>query len=396
MWDFVSVMADYIWNEDGSYDKTILTTLADLEDSDIFEHQNAEGKTLARTVLNFVNGRGELSIEDAKRFKVIMQERVPENIENLLNRALDIPEDEFGASFVPQRFNFAINRIFARIGANLNKGYLESFLERQFQESDTKHTFISFNYDLVLEQCIQRQKGLGWDVKLGYGFEVERLITPEGAAEHMLQFGGTGGAFRLLKSHELKPCSADRQDVKVLKPHGSLNWLLGFKENYHFIDATPIFCLNYDGSIAYYPDFSCQHIQLKDEIGFDLSEESVWTGAALYLIPPADTKTRDLKLVKTIRSQEEEAYQTADEVYVIGWSLPPTDLEQVEIIERTIQLRTDSIKRLILINYKADSAYYDRIANLFRLDQRRLVICDDGFSEYKPGTNSSYECLLPL
>jgi hypothetical protein len=119
MWDFVSVMADYIWNEDGSYDKTVLTTLADLEDSDIFEHQNAEGKTLARTVLNLVNGRGELSIEDAKRFQMIMQERVPENIENLLNRALEKGEDEFGESFIPQRFNFAINRMFARIGANL-------------------------------------------------------------------------------------------------------------------------------------------------------------------------------------------------------------------------------------------------------------------------------------
>jgi hypothetical protein len=164
-------------------------------------------------------------------------------------------------------------------------------LERQFQESDTKHTFISFNYDLVLEHCIQHQKGLGWDVKLGYGFEVERLITPEGAAEHMLQFGGAGGAFRLLKSHELKPCNGDQQHVKLL------------------IDATPIFCLTYDGLIAYYQEFSCQHIQLKDEIGFDLSDESVWTGAALYLIPPADTKTRDLKLVKNIRSQEEEAYQ---------------------------------------------------------------------------------------
>ncbi|HEX7772338.1 MAG TPA: hypothetical protein VF435_07940, partial [Pyrinomonadaceae bacterium] len=127
----------------------------------------------------------------------------------------------------------------------------------------------------------------------GYGFSVERFITPVGAAEHMKHFGGAGGAFRFLKSNQLNPSGTEIEHVKVLKPHGSLNWLLGFKENYHFIDAVPILTLDCDGSIAYYPDFSCQHIQLKDEIGFDLSENNVWTGAALYLIPPADSKIRD-------------------------------------------------------------------------------------------------------
>jgi hypothetical protein len=96
MWDFISVMADYIWERDGSYDKTILTTLADLEDSDTFEHSEAEGKELARRVLDFVNGKADLSVDDAKSFQKVMQTRPQENIERLLSRALEKGADEFG------------------------------------------------------------------------------------------------------------------------------------------------------------------------------------------------------------------------------------------------------------------------------------------------------------
>jgi hypothetical protein len=148
----------------------------------------------------------------------------------------------------------------------------------------------------------------------------------------------------------------------------SLNWLLGFKENYHFIDAVPILCLSPDRSIAYYPGFTCQHVQLKDEIGWDLSEESVWANGALYLIPPADSKIRDFEVVKSVRRQEEEAYQTADEVYVIGWSMPSTDSEQVEIIEESFKKRRKPIERVTVINYNAESNYFDRVGKICGVD----------------------------
>ncbi len=382
MWDFVSVMADYIWNSDGTYDKAILTTLAALEDTGVFEYSSVESKELARRVLDFVNGKAELSDDDAHKFQKLMQTRPEENIERLLNKALEKSANEFGSGFIPQRFNFAINRVFSRIGSNLNTPFLERFLEKQLELADTKHTFVSFNYDLIIESCIEKRSPLAWDVKSGYGFDVERFITPDGALEHMEQFNGAGGHFRLLRSNKLNSLGTSSDLIKILKPHGSLNWLLGFNENYHFMNATPVLCLTLDRSIGYYPSFCCQHIQLKDETGWNLSEKAVWPNASLYLIPAADTKIRDLDVVKRIREQEEEAYRMADEFYVIGWSMPTTDLEQVEIIRECVQKRNKPIERITIINYNADHIYFDRIRDIFGVDLLDLKISNGGFCEY--------------
>src|SRR5512132_2056296 len=123
-----------------------------------------------------------------------------------------------GPGFIPQRFNFAINKMFARIGSNMNTSCLECFLEEQLGLADTKHTFVTFNYDLMLESSIQKRGRISWDVKSGYGFNVERFITPEDTAEHMKQFDDAG-AFRLLRSNQLEPSCAGNEYINILKPH---------------------------------------------------------------------------------------------------------------------------------------------------------------------------------
>lgn len=50
MWDFVSVMAGYIYEDNGTYDRTILNTLAGLQNAGGFENTRAEWQTLARRV----------------------------------------------------------------------------------------------------------------------------------------------------------------------------------------------------------------------------------------------------------------------------------------------------------------------------------------------------------
>jgi len=61
---------------------------------------------------------------------------------------------------------------------------------------------------------------------------------------------------------------------------------------------------------------------------------------------------------------------------------PPTEVDQVEIVELSVQQRTDPIGRLTVVNHKADGSYYERIAKEFGIDKERLVICDGGFLEY--------------
>jgi len=264
----------------------------------------------------------------------------------------------------------------------VNRTILEQFLARQFELPDARHTFISFNYDLVLDSCVQTQGKLSWNVKAGYGFTVDRFITPLGAVEHMKQFEEQGGAFSMLSTNRLD-CAANVDAlVTILKPHGSLNWLLGFKENYNFLDAVPILCLEADQSITHYDRFDCQHLQLKDDIGGDLSEESVWSNAGPYLIPPTDSKSSNLQFVKGIRDQESQAYATADEVYVIGWSMPLTDRNQVELIRKCIEERRRPLERVVCINYKARTGYYDDVAQVFGVGDSQLVNHDSGFCQY--------------
>ena len=51
MTDFVSVMADYIYQDNGDLDRVILTTLAELENGGVFQNTKQDWKRLARRVV---------------------------------------------------------------------------------------------------------------------------------------------------------------------------------------------------------------------------------------------------------------------------------------------------------------------------------------------------------
>src|SRR5260370_27791010 len=93
--------------------------------------------------------------------------------------------------------------------------------------------------------------------------------------------GGTGGGFSLLDPHGAAVAgSAD--EVLVLKPHGSLNWLVPFEDNYKFTNDEPLLFLDGGGQIAYCSEFAIEHIthtQRSSEIAFD---------AGLFIVPPLD------------------------------------------------------------------------------------------------------------
>jgi hypothetical protein len=144
----------------------------------------------------------------------------------------------------------------------------------------------------------------------------------------------------------------------------------------------PILCLNADHSITHYDRFNCKHLQLKDDIDWDFSEGSVWPDAGLYLIPPTDSKSSNLQVLKGIRDQERQAYSTADEVYVIGWSMPSTDRDQVDFIRKCMEERTRPLERVVAINYQAPTAYYADLARVFDVPDSQLATHDTGFCRY--------------
>jgi len=84
--DVVSVMANYICEDNGKLDRVILTTLAELEIAGVFENTTDDWKKLAQRVeLSDRDTEADLSREEAEAFKKIMQERPEENIEGCFN-----------------------------------------------------------------------------------------------------------------------------------------------------------------------------------------------------------------------------------------------------------------------------------------------------------------------
>jgi hypothetical protein len=68
--DFVSVMADYIYQDNRELDRVILTTLAELENGGVFENTKEDWKSLARRVVVSDREREpDLTREEAEAFK---------------------------------------------------------------------------------------------------------------------------------------------------------------------------------------------------------------------------------------------------------------------------------------------------------------------------------------
>lgn len=147
MFDFISTSAEYV------YDDVILTTLAELENSDPYPY--AWVSTPARSLAPRLVGRNRTTNFAIRyEFARALRERPGESIEDLLDRTGG-GEANRSSHSADERFRYAIRRLFTIIGWDLEWSPLVLFLARQFGNADNTHTFVSFNYDLVLERGIQ-------------------------------------------------------------------------------------------------------------------------------------------------------------------------------------------------------------------------------------------------
>jgi hypothetical protein len=177
--DFISVMADYV------EDDVILTTLAHWEilENPPYRFRPPGMVDLARPLADST----DRSLERRAEFRRALKNRPAEGIEQLLEKALT--DRGRSAEVVPVRFRYGINRVFEIIGWDVNLSPLLLFLERQMALARS-HTFVSFNYDLVLDYAVSRVLG-GPDLDALYGLQK--------------------------KSPDL--------NTKLIKPHGSLNFI---------------------------------------------------------------------------------------------------------------------------------------------------------------------------
>jgi hypothetical protein len=251
MWDFVRVAAVY-----ASTDNVLLTTLTQLELGRVFEHSTPASIALAAKIAP----SNAATAAERTAFLNMMSSRPQENIEHLLIRADQLATDPANASLpwsdlitlelLPLRFSFAINRVFWHIGWNFSAEPLHRFLREELPRHDSS-TFVSFNYDVMLEHGIEDVAPEAWCAANGYGSVFSEFVEVVAANRHIGHSPtiGTGGPVGTLKSHN--STRTYQGNITVLKPHGSLNWLCQFTGNYHFVGYPTHLVLSADERVAY-------------------------------------------------------------------------------------------------------------------------------------------------
>jgi len=353
MLDFVSVMADYL------HDDIILTTMVELEIAGLYEWKSDRALQIAQNGYKDVQS---WTTKTRSEFRRALKDRPRESVEMLLERS---------DRYLRMNFRYAINRFFYLIEWDLNWYPLDRFIDRQFQGADS-HTFVSFNYDLLLDRSIEKHS-TDWNVQNGYGFEIEYFLDEEPPPSK-------DGFVDLVKAKPL-PVEPPAK-VSILKPHGSLNWLgierIPFQYGPGgtlFEDRPPIVFLRAPGEIGYFGSRDA------------LKKVSVGAGCGLsvepYIVPPvAAAKSQSPVFMSQVRRSEEEAITSADEIYLIGWSLPETDKDQESLIRCAVRNRECPVSSLTVVNLGAGPAYFRRIAEVFGVDASSMKVCNDGFGTF--------------
>lgn len=353
--DFVKVAAHYAATDESNI---IILALTGLERLGRFRWRSPEALKLARA---FDPNRPDPVVIAA--LVAAFRRRPAESIEDLLAR------DDRGASFgeaavfdAPIRFRYAVNRVFRRIGWSVNLELLKRYLIFRLAQAG-EHTFVSFNYDLFLDRAVS-EVSTDWRWHCGYGYEVgySTSVDPSDGDDDVVA----------------APAHACDSGVRVLKPHGSLNWLLPFAnpgKTMPFEDGPTVVRVDDDGHPEYVGT-------LPDWVKVILPDAGLPHHVEPGIIAPLKRKDANLLIFKHIRSEELTAVRDADDAYVLGWSMPLSDDDQTCLIRYAVSLRNAPLQRVVAVNRNQPPEYFERVADVFGVPLERVEVWNDGFADY--------------
>ena len=359
MMDFVQVLARHARRDD-----ICLMTLIGLERMGLFRHRIPVSRRLARAP-NPKESRGQLTTNAMRR--------PPESIETILTRAKRV--DRYLARKIRKtrrlsakaitaifsdpelRVQYAISSVFRTIGWQLNFGRLRRYLRSRCRPGST-HTFISFNYDLALEHALEIA-AVSWSPHDGYGFRFDWVAHNDPHPNH----GVPVQAYT----------SSVASRIIVLKPHGSLNWFVPRRrEDAHM---PPVLATDGAGAVRY-PVTLRPHSEVRFPTFWKPIEVTP------LIVPPSDTKNTSMPLLRRLRRREETALRNADEVYVLGWSMPSSDKDQIALIKRAVSARRRAFQRVVVVNRGAKENYFRRIGEVFGVPKRSVVRYNEGLQDF--------------
>jgi hypothetical protein len=81
-----------------------------------------------------------------------------------------------------------------------------------------------------------------------------------------------------------------------------------------------------------------------------------------------------------VLSAESDAVSKADEVFVIGYSLPKTDQDQWNLIDAAVKARRSPIPKLTIISHNSPTEYFQRVWSLLR--PQCICTFNHGFAQF--------------
>lgn len=194
---------------------------------------------------------------------------------------------------------------------------------------------ITFNYDLILDNLLLNTKN--WFPLDGYGINMKL------------------SGWEIIKGIEQQ--QKNKSKINYLKLHGSLNW--GRSILPHPYEGDEIL-LNHFGI---FPDQIILPIE-----GLTLGYDMVNVSYQSFIIPPILTKQDLYKipLLQNVWYKAKWVISGANEIYVIGYSFPPSDFTAEFLFRQALTFPPRSMpKKINVINAKINEEYINRIKNIF-------------------------------
>ena len=207
-----------------------------------------------------------------------------------------------------------------------------NFANRLIEE---KAIIISFNYDLLLDNCLSETKN--WGTKTGYGV----FLKPFDEIEPMPNW---------------KKMFFSRSAI-LLKLHGSLNW------------GIPIIPDIYDGRKVMLASDMIIPVNITNSLP---NPSDVSTTYMLFIIPPLINKSdyEDSDLIKNLWHTAYEKLRISKLISILGYSFPPSDYVTEFLIRKAVANGKDIFgpknKRTIkCVNKSITPEYQNRVRSLF-------------------------------
>ncbi|MFA5339453.1 MAG: SIR2 family protein [Candidatus Omnitrophota bacterium] len=171
---------------------------------------------------------------------------------------------------------------------------LDSDVTDKFAENVNKEdVIVSTNYDIVIDNALARRRNIN------YGFRLRKNIFPVTWSDGTMR-AGHSPMFEI-----------NRGDIKLLKIHGSLNWL--YCPRCDEIDIT----VGEKGVAKY----------LGSEYRLCCSNENCTSEYEPLIVTPTKFKIYENRILKETWAMSKERISEANEIIFIGYSLPEADVE---------------------------------------------------------------------